>query len=177
LVGYGLKDFLYIFALVLVSACVAFLLWRLLQWLAARYRAWLVLQTTPSETDPPLVILKKLGRLRQSIRFGQAHAAGGNATERVFILMPWREPAFLWVAPPARLTPTNQATPEALNFVQQVAAGQIVDARQIAKRLKKGMGRWWTLAWWQVGTVDHPRKGPIANWNEDQAEDGLIEVA
>jgi hypothetical protein len=187
LVGYGLKDFLYIFSLVMVSACVIFLLWSVLQRLAARYRAWLVLQTTPSENDRPIVILEKLGRLRQSIVFNKAHSAAGNAAQQVFVLEPWRGSESLWVAPPAQLQATDQATVEELNFVQQIANGRIVDARRMAKRLKKGMRRnwriWgagrnsWTLEWRQVGNVACPHKGAVASWTEDEAQGLLIDVA
>jgi hypothetical protein len=139
LIAYGLRDYMYVFALTIVSACLAFLLWRLAQWLCAMIKAFAVLMTTPNAQDEPIVILKKLGRLGERVVFRQAHAAGGNANQLVLVLEPWREPAHLWIAPPARLEPAAQTPAAALNFVQQVANGEVTSARQLAKRIKKGL--------------------------------------
>ncbi len=184
LAGYGLKDFLYVFSLTIVSACAIYVFWLFLQWLAGRYHVWLLWRTTPSADDQPLTILRKLGRLRRGTVLRQAHAADGNADQRVLILEPWREPAYLWVVPPATLQLTAQAPALALNYAQEIQNGQITDARQIVRQVKKGMrwwrrlaGRqWWSIAWRPVGNVARPRKGRIAEWTELQSEGRLVEV-
>jgi hypothetical protein len=174
--GYGLRDYVYVFALTIISACLVFLLWRLAVWIVAQVKAWLVVLNTPNMADTPLVILKKLARLRESIVFGQAHAAAGNAAQLVFVLEPWRQPAFLWLAPPVQLQATDQASEDDLNFVQRIATGEITDARRLAKRLKMGMDTSWTFVWQPVGDIVRPRKRPLNEWTEVQAEARLIRV-
>lgn len=175
LVAYGLMDFIYIFTLTLAAACAIYLLWLVLLWALAQIKAWIVYFNTPNETDLPLAILKKLGRLRGDTRFRQAHPAGGNAAHLALILEPWREPAFLWLTPPAVLRETDAATADALNFIQQLATGEITSASVLAKRLGEGLKNgWWTLGWEPVGNLRHPRKQPITGWTEVPAEDLLV---
>ncbi len=173
LTGYGLKDFLYLFAMTLGSACVLFVFWLSLRWVAARVRELIAWWTVPATGEVPQETLRKLGWVGASILCKLAHPAAppANATQRVFILEPWREPAFLWIAPALQVLETDNAPPEALNFLQQVRTGQITSAWTIYGWVKKGLKKgWWTLQWEPVGTLGGPRKDSTNDWPEAAGE-------
>ena len=173
LVSYGLIDFIYVFALTIAAAAALFLLWCLLRWIGGQIKAWVLYLNTPNEDDTPISILRKLSWLRADTRFRQAHA--GNPAELALILEPWREPAHLWLTPPAVLEPAGGAPADALNFIQQVATGEITSAKVLARRLQAGLQNgWWTLAWQPVGGLARPRKDPAAGWTEVPAEARLV---
>jgi len=179
--GYGLRDYLYTFAITMLWACVFYLGWLVLKWLAHLGDAWWLWWITPNINDTPQSILRKLGRLRRTTLLKQAHLAGGNAAERVFILDAWPETDQLWIIPPAVLQPGNGAPEAALDIVQRIQEGRLTDASEILKQLKSGLRwwrptKWWSIDWRPVANVTRPRKVPTAQWTQLQDEGRFVIV-
>ena len=176
LAGYGLRDFLYLFGAAIILACVLYVCWLLLKWLAAQVRAFIAWLKTPSVDDQPIDILRKLGWLGEGIVSRLAHPTG-NADQRVRILGPWSNSALLWIAPPAQLTENDTAPADELNFIQSVRAGQVSDAWKLYRRIKKGLKKgWWTFRWQTVGAVARPRKVSATDWPEVAGAEGVLIV-
>jgi hypothetical protein len=178
LLAYGLVDYMYVFALSIGAACVLYVCWLAIQRGAARYNAWQARRITPSDTDMPIAIVEKLGRLGQTIVLREAHAAGGAADgPRVLVLGAWRQSPSVWIAPPATLQVADTAPAPALNAAQQIAAGNITNAGQLAPQLRQGeQNGWWTVGWQTVAGINGPRKVQEANWTELQGTARLIRV-
>jgi hypothetical protein len=165
----------------MVWACVFYLGWLVLKWLAHLVDAWWLWWITPNINDTPQSILRKLGRLRRTTLLKQAHLAGGNAAERVFILDAWPETDQLWIIPPAVLQSENAAPEAALDIVQRIQDGRLTDASEILKKLKPGLrwwrpGKWWRIDWRPVANVTRPRKVPTAQWTQLQDEGRFVIV-
>jgi hypothetical protein len=176
LAAYGLYDYMYVFAGTIVVATVSFGLWRVAQWLGAQIRASIASRFAPNETDSPIDILWKSGQL--GVRIMVPLAQGTDPAQRFFVMDFWSEASFLWIVPPAVLEVQGDPPTDALNLVQGIAKGEVVDARTLASRLKEGIEKkWWTVQWGTVGAINGPRRVPAASWTVLDARAPYVEVS
>lgn len=165
LVAYGFKDYALLFALAIGSAAVLYVL-RLGQLkIEAVIEAHRIRQSTPNRRDEPIDILRKLAGLDQTAVLAQAHPAGGNPADIVYILDVWSDASSVWIVPPAMLEDGGKATAASGNRLQEIVAGTEREAKVLEPELRVGIeNSVWTLKWKRPAVVEVPRKDPAAHW-------------
>ncbi len=155
--AYGLRDIVIVWTAAVVIGAVVWVLVLAVHWICRVLAAMRLASTTPSATDLPIPLLRKLSRNRLGLERRQVTVQVGGGTVQLLVVSPdVPGQQSIWVVPPIAVKVLD-ATDTALLDRYQRQKNQPDDVDGMVSVLKSGLRKGTFHVYWQnIGGITNP---------------------